>query len=188
MDVGPIPNRPEMRVAVKAPASEPAAPTEKMIPITPADSPSSRTAKTRMIENATLAKRFDVAVQPACARRFGFPSTNRRPSLSSVHMLDLRPSTVARSGLGSSLRIRKMNSPDARKLTASSRTAYGAVRISTSTPPSPGPPTWAAERLISNFELPSMILSRSTSDGRYDMYATSKKTWKTPTRNPTTKS
>ena len=35
-------------------------------------------------------------------------------------------------------------------------------------PPSPGPEIWAAERLISNFELPSMIWSRSTSEGRYD--------------------
>ena len=33
-----------------------------------------------------------------------------------------------------------------------------------------------------------MIWSRSTSDGRYDWYATSKKTVQMPTRKPTTKS
>ena len=74
------------------------------------------------------------------------------------------------------------------KLSASAKTAHGAVRIWTRAPPNPGPATCAAERLISSFEFPSMICARSTSDGRYDWYATSKKTWNTPTRNPTTKS
>ena len=70
-----------MRVAVKAAASEPAAPTEKTIPITPAESPSSRTTNTRMIENATLEKKFEVAVQPACARRFGIAEDEAEPLL-----------------------------------------------------------------------------------------------------------
>ena len=78
-------------MAVKAPASEPAAPSEKMSPIAPAESPSSRTANTRKIENATLEKKFEVAVHPACARRFGFPRTKRSPSLSSVHRLGFLP-------------------------------------------------------------------------------------------------
>ena len=138
-----------------------------------------------MIANATLEKKFDVAVQPAWARRFGFPSTKRRPSLSSDHMLGLRPSLA---DLGPRLRLAdsEQERPEATKLIASRRTAYGAVKISTSMPPRPGPEICAADRLISNFELPSMIWSRSTSDGRYDWYATSKKTWKTPTRKPTT--
>src|SRR5918999_1830581 len=69
--VGPIPNRPESRVAANAATNEPAAPIENTSPITPADSPSSRTANTRKIENATLEKKLDVAVQPAWARRLG---------------------------------------------------------------------------------------------------------------------
>ena len=40
----------------------------------------------------------------------------------------------------------------------------------------PGPPMFAAARLISSFELPSTTCSRPTSAGRYDWYATSKKT------------
>ena len=40
----------------------------------------------------------------------------------------------------------------------------------------PGPAMFAAERLISSFELPSTTCSRPTSAGRYDWYATSKKT------------
>ena len=79
----------------------------------PGDSSSSRMAKTRMIENATLEKRFEVAVHPACARRFGFPSTKRSPSLSSYHRLVFLPSTVTTSGRGSSLRIPRMKSPEA---------------------------------------------------------------------------
>ncbi len=53
-------------------------------------------------------------------------------------------------------------------------------------PPNPGPASCAVERLISSFELPSPMSSRSTSDGRYDWYATSKKTVKIPVRNATT--
>ena len=183
--VGPMPNRLESRFAVKAASSEPAAPTEKMMPITPAERPSSRTAKTRKITNARLEKRFEVAVHPACARRFGLSRTNRRPSFSSVQSDVLRPSTVARSGFSSGFRIPSRKSPEPTKLIASTSTAYGAVKISTSAPANPGPPTCAAERLSSSFEFPSMICSRSTSDGRYDMYATSKKTWNVPTRKTT---
>ncbi len=54
-----------------------------------------------MIENATLEKRFEVAVQPACARRFGFPSTKRSPSLSSVP--EARPLAVDGDDLGPGL-------------------------------------------------------------------------------------
>ena len=50
----------------------------------------------------------------------------------------------------------------------------------------PGPASWAAERLISSFELPSTSCLRVTSEGRYDWYETSKKTVRTPTANPTT--
>ena len=55
-----------------------------------------------------------------------------------------------------------------RKLTASSRMAYGAVTAPMSPPASPGPASAAAERLISSFELPSTSWPRSTSEGRYD--------------------
>ena len=75
IDVGPMPNRPETRRAVNAASSEPAAPTEKTIPITPADRSSSRTKKTRMMANARLEKRFDVAVHPAWAEPFSRPLT-----------------------------------------------------------------------------------------------------------------
>ena len=45
--VGPMPKRRETRMAVNAATSEPAAPMENTTPITPGESPSSRTAKTR---------------------------------------------------------------------------------------------------------------------------------------------
>ena len=125
-----MPNRRESRIAVNAATSEPAAPIEKTMPIRPGERPSSRTANTRKIENATLKKKFDVAVHPACARRFGLPRTKRRPSLSSVHMLGLRPSIVATSGAAPPLRIPRMKSPEATKLSASRSTAYGAVKTS----------------------------------------------------------
>ena len=43
----------------------------------------------------------------------------------------------------------------------------------------------AADRLTSSFELPSTSCVRSTSEGRYDWYATSKNTVQTPTKKPT---
>lgn len=64
--------------------------------------------------------------------------------------------------------------------------ATGAVSRPMSTPEMPGPAICAAERLISSLELPSRMSSRSTSDGRYDWYATSKKTVRQPATKPTT--
>ena len=78
-----------------------------------------------------------------------------------------------------------MNSAEPTKLTASNAIAAGAFSRSTTTPASPGPPSWAAARLISSFELPSISCCRSTSDGRYDWYATSKNTVAIPARNAT---
>ncbi len=63
--VGPIPKRFEIRVVVNAAISDPILPTENNTPITPGDRPTSRTRKTRKIENVTLKNRFDVAVHPA---------------------------------------------------------------------------------------------------------------------------
>ena len=55
-----------------------------------------------------------------------------------------------------------------------------------SPPPTPGPAICAPETEISSFEFPSTSWSRSTRYGRYDWYATSKKTVKVPTRKLTT--
>ena len=49
-----------------------------------------------------------------------------------------------------------------------------------------GPAVWARVLVTSILELPSISWSRSTSDGRYDWYATSKKTVSVPATNPTT--
>ena len=50
----------------------------------------------------------------------------------------------------------------------------------------PGPASWAPDRETSSFALPSKTRERSTREGRYDPYATSKKTVPIPVRNPTT--
>ena len=63
--VGPIPNRLEIRVAVRAASSEPAAPIERTRPMSPGESSSSRTAKTRRTAKPRLPNMFDVAVHPA---------------------------------------------------------------------------------------------------------------------------
>ena len=78
----------------------------------------------------------------------------------------LPPSGTA--GFSSCLRIPVRNAPDAKKLIASTSTAYGAVIRPMSPPATPGPEICAIVRLTSSFELPSMICSRSTRDGRYD--------------------
>ena len=75
----------------------------------------------------------------------------------------------ARVGTFSScLRIPSTNRPEARKLIASTRIAYGAFSAWTRTPATAGPLSCAAERLTSSFEFPSTSAVRSTSDGRYD--------------------
>ena len=89
------------------------------------------------------------------------------------------------SGRGSRLRMRPRSSAETAKLTESTTIAYGAVIAPTSTPPSPGPAICAADRLSSSFAFPSTRCGRPTSDGRYDWYATSKKTVKVPVTNPT---
>ena len=72
------------------------------------------------------------------------------------------------SGAGSGLRMAKMKMAEARKLSASKKMAMGAPSRPTSPPPTGGPATKAAERLISSLALPSTSRSRSTSAGRYD--------------------
>ena len=155
--------------------------------MSPGERPSSRTAKTRMIANATLEKKFDVAVQPACARRFGLPKTNRRPSFSSVHMLGLRAvdSVYLAFGGSSGLRMRRMNRPETTKLSASTSTAYGAVKIWTSTPAIPGPVDLRGR--AADLELRVAVDDLVAIDERREvgLYATSKNTWQMPTRKPT---
>ena len=97
----------------------------------------------------------------------------------------MRGDAWSRTGFRSSLRMLKMNSAEPTKLTASNAIATGALSRSTTTPASPGPPSCAAVRLTSSFAFPSISCCRSTSVGRYDWYATSKKTVAMPTRKPT---
>ena len=70
-----------------------------------------------------MKKKFEVAVQPAWARRLGFPRTKRRPSLSSIHRLGFGSPSAARAGASSALRIPRRKRPEERKLIASTSTA-----------------------------------------------------------------
>ena len=79
-----------------------------------------------------------------------------------------------------------MKAVETTKLAASRMIAYGAVIAAISTPARLGPATCAVETVVCSFAFPSTSCSRSTSDGRYDWYATSKKTVKTPTTNEIT--
>ena len=63
--VGPIPNLPEIRVAVRAATNAPMDPSEMTRPMTPGERPSVRTRKTMMIAKVNWLKKLDVAVQPA---------------------------------------------------------------------------------------------------------------------------
>jgi hypothetical protein len=82
----------------------------------------------------------------------------------------------------------RRNSADQTKLAASASTAYGAVKARTRSPPTPGPPINAAERVTSSLELPSIRRLRPTSEGRNAWYETSKKTVSDPAMKPTTNS
>ena len=67
-----------------------------------------------MTANATFEKKLDVPVQPACARRFGFPRTKRRPAFSSVQMPGFVPSAGAAIA-GSAFRMRRTKRPEAKE-------------------------------------------------------------------------
>ena len=107
----------------------------------------------------------------------------RRPSHSSTIRL---PPLQRLLGSGVRARIQAVKAPETTKLAASTRTAYGAVASAIRPPAAPGPASCAPEDVMFSFELPSISVSRSTISGRYDWYATSKKTVWMPTRKPTT--
>ena len=134
------------------------------------------------IEKAIWPKKFDVPVHVAIHLRCRCLTTYARPSFSSGSIFGFGcPSTCF--GTFSAARIGSMNAVEMRKLAASSAIAYGAVRTPIRTPARPGPPICAAETVVWSFELPSTSCSRSTSEGRYDWYAMSKKTVQMPIAN-----
>src|SRR5579864_7229058 len=116
------------------------------------------------------------------ARRLRFRSTHARPSFTCGHIFG-RGSSASWRGRFSRCFMRIMNTADATKLTASTTIAYGAVIAAMRPPVMLGPPTCATETVSCSFELPSTRCSRSISAGRYDWYATSKKTVKQPMTN-----
>ncbi len=113
------------------------------------------------------------------------PITKRSPSRASASMLG-RSTPSSRLGGVSCFRIAKRKTAETAKLIASRNIAKGAPKMPIRPPAVPGPASCEVERLISSFELPSTSCSRSTSEGRYDWYATSKKTVQIPTRKATT--
>ena len=79
MIVGPTPARRPMRGPANAPRRNPTLPTAKITPMTPAFSPSWRTANTRSTGVAIEVKRFEMPVQMAMGNRRRCPNTYRRP-------------------------------------------------------------------------------------------------------------
>ena len=73
-----------------------------------------------------------------------------------------------RSATSSRFLIAALNQPDATKVNASTKTAYGAVSTWISPPPIAGPAPCAAETVTCSFELPSTSWLALTSEGRYD--------------------
>src|SRR5437763_6235300 len=129
-----------------------------------------------------LPKKFELPVQAAIGRRYGWRTTYASPSLSSGSIFDLTAPS-ARAGSFSAARMGITNAVEIAKLIASRTIAYGAVSALINAPAMLGPATVAVDAVICSFELPSTRASRSTRDGRYDWYATSKNTVKIPTRN-----
>ncbi len=121
----------------------------------------------------------------AIGRSHGWPTTQRMPSLTSGHILERGASVVCCTTFSRwPMRTRKI--VEMTKLSASARIAYGAVSAAIRPPDALGPPICATETVTCSFELPSTSWSRSTRAGRYDWYATSKKTVKTPITNCST--
>ena len=118
-------------------------PIENASPITAAESSSSRTRYTRMIANATFEKKFEVAVQPACARRFGFPRTKRSPSFSSRPEARLAAVDGLPGTRGSSrLRMPQEEQPRPEEADRVDEDGVGrGDQLRRARPPGPGPPT-----------------------------------------------
>jgi hypothetical protein len=159
---GPWPSHFAIRVAVSAPTSPPIAPNEKTRPIVPAARWRSRASNTIIIAPVIAEKKLDDPVHIEIDRSSRLPSTNRNPSRIS------RPrwASGARAGTGSRLRIRPTNSAEPAKLTASTRTATGAVSHWITRPATAGPAIWLTPRTASSFALPSTRLVRPTRCGR----------------------
>src|SRR3954451_4889958 len=138
-----------------------------------------------MIANSVDEKKLDVPVQAAIARSHGCLTTQSSPSFTCGHIFG-RGFEASYVGGSSRCRIEIMNRLETTKLTASATIAYGAVIAAIRTPERFGPPTCAIATASCSFEFPSTNCSRGTSAGRYDWYATSKNTVKTPITNCST--
>src|SRR5438309_11161788 len=111
--------------------------------------------------------RFVVAVQPAIRQRSGFLNTTSSPSFISGTK-PVAPLAVLGFGCGSDVLIVIRASAERRNDSASTATAFAPPIHWIRKPATAGPATWAVERLISSFVLPSSRFGRSTSTGRED--------------------
>ena len=130
--------------------------------------PSSRTKNTRKIENASMKKKFEVAGAAGLGAEVGVPEDEAEALLELDQHARLRLSVRRTRG-------RLLGLADAEEEEAggeeADRVDEHRVRRGEELDEAaarPGPQICAVERLISSFELPSMICSRSTSEGRYD--------------------
>ena len=125
-------------MAVKAAASEPAAPSEKIDPDRPGgqlelahgehEEDRERNAREEVRGRSAAGLRAEVRVS----------EDEAQPLLEVGPQARLLPVDRRDLGRSSTLRIRSRKRPEPTKLTASRRTAYGAVKTWTSTPPRPG--------------------------------------------------
>src|SRR5579884_2667964 len=130
-------------------------------------------------------KKFEVPVHIAIERSHGCRTTQLSPSLTWGHIFGCSWPGSGFGGL-SRCRIESMNTVETTKLAQSARMALAAPIAAIRAPAIGGPLIWETLAVNCSFELPSIRCSRSINAGRYDWYATSKKTVKIPITNSRT--
>ncbi len=123
-------------------------------------------------------KKFSVATPSSSARMIGFRRIQRAPAVS--------PPVSGGAPGGSASSMRRRNSADQRKETASTASAYGPRKSCTSTPPMLVPARNENARLPWTREFAATYSLRGTSIWIIAPYATEKNTLSTPVRNATT--
>ena len=127
-------------------------------PAAAAGSPIVRTRNTTMRASTPVSARLPSDENAIIARRYGSRQANRRPSRTPP-----APAPSDRRSRGGSMALRQPN--ETTKLAAFASSPVTGPAACASSPPSPGPPIWAASRLPSSLAFPSVRSASSTTAG-----------------------
>ena len=173
------------RAATSAPATPPAAPTDRMRPSTAGVNLRSCTAYSTNMDCTAATMKLQAPPTRAITLRYRFPNTHRMPSASSAKNRR-RPAADGEGASGAPMSLSEIS--ETRKVPALTVMAIGAPTAPISPPAIPGPAASADDELAPSLALASMryCLSRRIV-GTNDIQLTSKSTAATPAPKVMTK-